>query len=106
MVERAKRYAKLGAPCVVVCVPPGASPTAAIAAARAVADASPVPVAYYEIPANTGVQLVLDEVLEIISHENIIAMKDSSGNALLAQAMELTLQKLGADIERVDIKGV
>lgn len=87
MVERAKRYAKLGVPCVVVCVPPGASPKEAVAAAKAVADASPVPVAYYDIPENTGVKLVLEQVLDILTHPNIKVMKDSSGNPLLGQAL-------------------
>ena len=87
MIERAKRYASLGAAMVVVCVPPGASPKEAVAAARAVADASPVPVAYYEIPGNTGVNLVLEEMLEILTHPNIVTMKDSSGNSLIGQAL-------------------
>ena len=86
MIERSKRYAALGAPAAVVCVPPGAAPQKAIDSVRAVADASPIPVAYYDIPENTGVNLVLEQHLQILEHPNIVTMKDSSGNALLAQA--------------------
>ncbi len=90
MIERAKRSAQLGAPIAVVCVPPGAPAKQAIADVRAVADAAPIPVAYYDIPENTGVKLVLEQVLEILTHPNIVAMKDSSGNPLLAQALTST----------------
>src|SRR4029079_6385651 len=47
----------------------------------------PVPCAYYEVPIVTGVTLNLCEIGEILSHPNICALKDSSNNALLAQAI-------------------
>ncbi|MHC4874556.1 MAG: dihydrodipicolinate synthase family protein [Planctomycetota bacterium] len=35
----------------------------------------------------TGQTLVLEELLDVLNHKNIIALKDSSGNSLLAQAV-------------------
>lgn len=87
MRERAVRYAGMGVHCVVLCVPPGTAVSKAVADVKAVADSCPVPCAYYEVPANTGITLSLDEILDILSHENIQAMKDSSNNALISQAI-------------------
>jgi 4-hydroxy-2-oxoglutarate aldolase len=47
---------------------------------RAVADASTVPVLLYNIPQLTGVTLAPETVAELASHENIIGIKDSSGD--------------------------
>jgi dihydrodipicolinate synthase/N-acetylneuraminate lyase len=82
--ERVLRYAAMGAPCVVLCVSPGLSPGTAIRQIKAIADLSPVPCAYYEVPANTGAALNLHEIRDIISHPNICVLKDSSNNPLLA----------------------
>jgi 4-hydroxy-2-oxoglutarate aldolase len=49
---------------------------------RAVAEASPVPVLLYHIPQNTGVALTPASVVELSAHENIIGVKDSSGDIL------------------------
>jgi 4-hydroxy-2-oxoglutarate aldolase len=47
----------------------------------AVADASPLPVVIYNMPANTaGVDLDAETVIALSAHPNIIGMKDSSGN--------------------------
>ena len=45
-----------------------------------VADASPLPVILYSVPANTGVDLSADVILRLASHENIIGLKDSGGD--------------------------
>lgn len=87
MIARARRYAALGAPCVVLCLPPQVPAPQAIADVLAVADACPVPCGYYEIPANTGTALLLEEILQVLAHPNIVVCKDSSYNALLAQAL-------------------
>jgi len=52
-----------------------------------VADASPIPVIIYNMPANTGgLDLDAATVLAIARHPNIIGVKDSSGNVMkLAQ---------------------
>ena len=87
MRERALRYASMGAPCIVLAAPTRVSPREAVDQVLAVAEVCPVPCAYYEVPAVTGVSLNLQEVSEILSHRNICALKDSSNNALLAQAL-------------------
>lgn len=48
----------------------------------AVADASPVPVLLYNIPQNTGVTLAPETVARLAAHENILGVKDSSGDLL------------------------
>jgi len=45
-----------------------------------VADASPLPLILYSVPANTGVDLAADVVVRLASHDNIIAIKDSAGD--------------------------
>lgn len=87
MIERARRYAAMGADCIVLCLPPKVAVAKAIADVKAVAEASPIPCAYYDIPENTGTPLVLTEILDILQHPNVVACKDSSGNALIAQGL-------------------
>ncbi|KAM9379629.1 LOW QUALITY PROTEIN: 4-hydroxy-2-oxoglutarate aldolase, mitochondrial [Phaethornis superciliosus] len=45
-----------------------------------VADASPLPVVLYSVPANTGLDLPLEAVLTLAQHPNIIGIKDSGGD--------------------------
>ncbi|MFZ0390902.1 MAG: dihydrodipicolinate synthase family protein [Calditrichia bacterium] len=47
---------------------------------RQVADASPVPILIYNVPKFTGLEVPPETVARLASHENIIGMKDSSGN--------------------------
>jgi 4-hydroxy-2-oxoglutarate aldolase len=47
---------------------------------EAVADASPVPVLLYNVPANTGVNLPVPAVAELARHPNIVGIKDSAGD--------------------------
>jgi len=44
------------------------------------ADASPIPVSIYNMPANTGVDMSADLVIKLSQHPNIVGVKDSSGN--------------------------
>jgi 4-hydroxy-2-oxoglutarate aldolase len=55
----------------------------------AVADASPIPVMIYNMPANTaGLDLDAETILTLSAHPNIAGMKDSSGNvAKLAEVV-------------------
>lgn len=46
----------------------------------AVADASPVPLILYNVPANTGLNIPERAVVELSQHERIIGMKDSGGD--------------------------
>lgn len=56
---------------------------------RAVADASPIPILLYNMPANTGIDMEAPLLAELSSHENIAGVKDSSGNvASLAELRE------------------
>ncbi|XP_021255857.1 4-hydroxy-2-oxoglutarate aldolase, mitochondrial isoform X2 [Numida meleagris] len=45
-----------------------------------VAEASPIPVVLYSVPANTGLELPLEAVLTLAQHPNIIGIKDSGGD--------------------------
>ncbi|MGY2173133.1 4-hydroxy-tetrahydrodipicolinate synthase [Pseudomonas gingeri] len=58
---------------------------------KTVADASSVPVILYDIPYRTGVSFEQATLLNIVAHENIVAIKDCGGNlnntlALLASS--------------------
>ena len=57
----------------------------------AVADASPVPVIIYNMPANSGLDMDADTICELSTHENVIGLKDSGGNMV----------KMGTIIDRV-----
>jgi len=52
-----------------------------------IADASPVPILLYNMPANTGVDLDASLIVELSHHERIVGVKDSSGN--LAKLAEI-----------------
>lgn len=45
-----------------------------------VADSSPVPVLIYNVPQNTGVVIESQTIAALAAHQNIIGVKDSSGN--------------------------
>jgi 4-hydroxy-2-oxoglutarate aldolase len=63
-----------------------------------VADASPIPVMIYNVPGFTGVNIATDTVAILAAHDNIIGMKDTSGNIVqLAQLVRLTAGK-GFDV--------
>ncbi len=47
---------------------------------RQVADASPLPLVLYSVPANTGIDLPLPAAVKLAQHPNVIGMKDSGGN--------------------------
>jgi 4-hydroxy-2-oxoglutarate aldolase len=44
------------------------------------ADASPIPLLLYSVPANTGVDLPAQAAISLAKHPNIIGMKDSGGD--------------------------
>ena len=47
---------------------------------RAVADASPIPVVLYNMPACTGIDLSAELIADLAGHGNIVGLKDSSGS--------------------------
>ncbi|MGA2329832.1 MAG: dihydrodipicolinate synthase family protein [Bryobacteraceae bacterium] len=87
MRERALAYASMGAPCVVLCIAPGVAPQRAVDDVKRIADACPVPCAYYDAPSRTGTALMLNEILSILAHPNIVAFKDSSASEVIAQGV-------------------
>lgn len=65
-----------------VSAPPYLRPAQAgiVAHFRALADASPVPLMLYDVPARTGVSMTLDTLLALAGHPNIRAIKDCGGD--------------------------
>jgi len=45
-----------------------------------VAEASPIPVSIYNMPANTGIDMPADLIVKLSQHPNIAGIKDSGGN--------------------------
>ena len=84
-IARAKHAATLGADAVLVVSPHYftalMTPAAQKAHYLAVADASPAPVVLYSVPAFMHYHVDPEVVCELAEHENIIGIKDSSGNA-------------------------
>jgi 4-hydroxy-2-oxoglutarate aldolase len=52
------------------------------------ADASPIPIILYNMPAYAGIDLSSDTILQLAEHPNIIGLKESSGN--LVKISEVT----------------
>ena len=52
-----------------------------------VADASPIPVILYNVPANTAVDISAEAVLELSHHANVIGIKDSGGDVVKLSRM-------------------
>lgn len=69
----------------------------------AVADASPVPLVLYDIPARTGVRIETATMLSLAAHPRIRAVKDCSGDLDHAQAIihDGRLQLLAGDDHRM-----
>lgn len=55
-------------------------PPTALPGCPQVAEASPIPVVLYSVPANTGLELPLEAVLTLAQHPNVIGIKDSGGD--------------------------
>ncbi|MGQ9560214.1 MAG: dihydrodipicolinate synthase family protein [Candidatus Oleimicrobiaceae bacterium] len=83
-IALAKEAARLGADAALVVTPSyyrGRMTAAALTRHYlAVAEAAPIPVVLYNMPANTGVELTPEVVLSIAGHPNVVGMKDSGGN--------------------------
>jgi len=54
---------------------------------RAIADASPLPIVVYNVPGRTASNIEAETTLALAEHENIVAVKEASGN--LSQISEI-----------------
>jgi 4-hydroxy-2-oxoglutarate aldolase len=83
-IERTQRAAALGYDLALVKTPyyykPAYKPEVLIAHYRRVADESPIPLLLYSVPIFTGLALEAPETIALAEHQNIIGIKDSSGN--------------------------
>ena len=88
-VTRCRDAGARGANAVLVVAPHYYGPQMTVAALRAhyqrVADESPVPVVLYNIPKYMHFRLEPDLVAELSMHENIVGIKDSSGDMALLE---------------------
>jgi len=83
-IKMTEEMVKAGADAVVVVTPcyykGGMTGKALEAHYKAVADASPVPVILYTVPALTMLDLPLETIVNLASHPNIIGIKESGGD--------------------------
>jgi len=83
-IELTKRAAAIGADAALVITPSyytnRMTPEALIHHFHAVAEASPIPILIYNMPACTGIDLSAETVAAIAQHPNVIGIKDSGGN--------------------------
>ena len=83
-IAEARRAADAGADAVLVITPhfyrAAMTPAALANYYESIADAATVPVVLYNIPQNTGVALSPETVARLSEHENIVGIKDSSGD--------------------------
>jgi len=90
-VELTLQMAEVGADAVIVVTPSYYKGLMSAAALenhyRQVADASPVPIILYSVPANTGVDLQLEAVVRLANHPNVVGIKDSGGSVAKIGAM-------------------
>jgi len=92
-IARSRAAADRGADAVLVVAPhyygEAMTPDALLSHYHQVADASPIPVLLYTIPKYMHFALPPEVVAQLARHENIVGMKDSSGDAtLLARYLE------------------
>lgn len=85
-INEARRYAETGADAVLVITPnfyrAAMTQAALVNHYLSVADASPVPLVLYSMPDLTGIALAPETVARLALHENIIGLKDSSGDLI------------------------
>ena len=96
-IANAKRAKALGADAQ-LCVTPyynKTTPHGLVAHYTAIADEGSLPVVVYNVPARTGLNMKPETLAAIARHENIIAMKEASGD--LSQMLEM-VRLCGSDI--------
>ena len=92
-VERAKQVAAQGPSHLMVVGPPYNRPPQRgfIAHFEAIADAVDTPVVVYNVPGRTGSNILAKTTLALAEHDNIVAVKEASGN--LDQILHLILHR-------------
>src|SRR3982751_316421 len=90
-IERTRAAADLGADAALVVVPYYNKPSQAGLAAHflAIADASPLPIVVYNVPARTVADISVETLAEIARHARIVAVKDATGNLGRVSAQRL-----------------
>ena len=93
-INETRRFAQAGADALLVITPnfyrAAMTPEQLVKHYLMVADASPVPIVLYSMPELTGIALAPETVAQLSEHENIIGIKDSSGDAInLAETIRL-----------------
>ncbi len=93
-VDEVRGVAQAGADAVLVITPhfyrAEMTQTALVNHYLTVADASPVPVLLYSVPSFTNITLASETIARLSGHENIVGVKDSSGDILnLAETVRL-----------------
>lgn len=85
-IDLTLKAAELGAQATLVLPPyfykPSLTPEVLIAHYRDVADASPIPILVYNVPAFTGIDFAPATLLALAEHPQIVGMKDSSANVV------------------------
>ena len=59
-----------------------------------VADRSPIPILLYDVPVYTGTKLAQDSIVRLLSHENIVGMKDSTADAERLQELLAAIREI------------
>lgn len=83
-IQMSQKMSDAGADCVLVVTPcfyrGRMDSRALISHFTQVADSSSVPVVLYSVPANTGLDLPVDAIIQLSQHPNIVGLKDSGGD--------------------------
>lgn len=100
-IHLTKRMAEAGADVALV-LPPSYFKASMTGAAMqkhflTVADASPIPVVLYNMPANTGLDIPVEVCVACASHKNIIGLKDSGGD--ITRINSIIMQTRGKGFE-------
>jgi 4-hydroxy-tetrahydrodipicolinate synthase len=91
-IERVRAAADLGADAALIVVPYYNKPSQAGLAAHftAIADASPLPIVVYNVPARTVADISVETLGEVAKHPKIVAVKDATGNLARVTAQRIS----------------